>query len=438
MHQSIILGLGLGLGLAVCGRAPAQTPPTPAPALVLTLQEAMERARANSPQLLSANIAALVAHEDTRQAKAALLPTAAGFSQYIYTQPNGTPTGTYISNDGAHVYNDQLQVHGDLYAPSKMADYHKAQLAEAVSRAKAEIAARGLIATVVGNYYAMVSAKRKYANAQQSLREAQTFADITEKLERGGESAHYDTVKAQTQLLDRQRDVQESQLSMDKARLSFSVLLFPDFRQDFAVADDLDSTPTLPAFAEIQSMASHNSPDIRAAQATLQQQQFELKSVRAELLPSLSFDYFWGLNSNQFAVHDPEGRNNLGSSAQAQVNIPLWNWGITKSRMKQSELRIQQARNDLTLTQRQLLADLNQFYLEAGASSSQIASLRRSLELSAEALRLTMLRYQGGEGSVLEVVDAQTTTVGARNAYEDGMVRYRLAVANLQTLTGAF
>jgi outer membrane protein TolC len=85
-----------------------------------------------------------------------------------------------------------------------------------------------------------------------------------------------------------------------------------------------------------------------------------------------------------------------------------------------------------------LLSDLNQYYLEAGVAAGQIGTLRRSLELANEALRLTVLRYQGGEGSVLEVVDAQTTVVVARNAYDDGMVRYRLAVANLQTLTGEF
>jgi outer membrane protein TolC len=427
MHRFLILGLSLVCRLAL-GQAPQ----------VLTLRECMERARANSPQLLTANIAALLAREDTRQAKSALLPTATAFSQYIYTQPNGSPSGTFVSNDGVHVYNDQLQVHGDLYAPSKIADYHKAQLAEAVSRAKAEVAARGLIATVVGDYYAMVSAARKYANAQQNLREAQQFADITQKLERGGEAAHYESVKAETQLLDRQRDVQEAQLAIDKARLAFAVLLFPDFRQDFTVADDLDNAPTLPALSEIQAMASRNSPDIRAAQAAVGQERYEFQSVRAELLPSLSFDYFWGLNANELAVHNQFGQNNLGSVAQAQVNIPIWNWGITKSRMKQAELHIQQAQNELTLAQRQLLADLNEFYLEAGVASSQIASLRHSMDLSAEALRLTMLRYQGGEGSVLEVVDAQTTAVAARNAYEDGMVRYRLAVANLQTLTGEF
>ena len=60
------------------------------------------------------------------------------------------------------------------------------------------------------------------------------------------------------------------------------------------------------------------------------------------------------------------------------------------------------------------------------------------MDLSAESLRLTMLRYQAGEAIALEVVDAQNTLAEARNAYDDGLVRYRVALANLQTLTGAF
>jgi outer membrane protein TolC len=48
------------------------------------------------------------------------------------------------------------------------------------------------------------------------------------------------------------------------------------------------------------------------------------------------------------------------------------------------------------------------------------------------------LRYQAGEALVLEVVDAQTTLTQARNAFNDGQVRYRVALANLQTLTGNF
>jgi outer membrane protein TolC len=76
------------------------------------------------------------------------------------------------------------------------------------------------------------------------------------------------------------------------------------------------------------------------------------------------------------------------------------------------------------------------FYREAQIAGDQVASLRQSLDLSAESLRLTLLRYQSGEVSVLEVVDAQTTLIQARNAYDDGLVRYRVALAALQTITG--
>jgi outer membrane protein TolC len=65
-------------------------------------------------------------------------------------------------------------------------------------------------------------------------------------------------------------------------------------------------------------------------------------------------------------------------------------------------------------------------------------SLASSAELAAESMRLTTMRYQAGESTVLEVVDAQNTLTQARNAYDDGQARFRVAVANLQTLTGTF
>ena len=37
---------------------------------------------------------------------------------------------------------------------------------------------------------------------------------------------------------------------------------------------------------------------------------------------------------------------------------------------------------------------------------------------------------------MLEVVDAQTTFAQTNAAYQDGALRYRVALANLQTLTG--
>jgi outer membrane protein TolC len=137
-------------------------------------------------------------------------------------------------------------------------------------------------------------------------------------------------------------------------------------------------------------------------------------------------------------VHNPEGQNLLGSVVQAQLTIPLWTWGAARSKVKQAEYKLQQAKNDLTYTQRNLLASLDAFFREAALARTQLASLRESVDLSRQSLDLTLLRYQAGEVSVLEVVDAQNSARDARNALDDGLVRYRVAVGSLQTLTGAF
>ena len=168
----------------------------------------------------------------------------------------------------------------------------------------------------------------------------------------------------------------------------------------------------------------------------MQQESFGIGSARGAILPVVSFDYFYGINANEFATYDPEGHRLLGSVAQVQLNVPLWNWGAAQSKLKQAQLRAQAAKSDLTLAQRQLQANISTFYREAEIGRDQVASLRESLDLSTESLRLTLLRYQAGEVSVLEVVDAQTTLLQARNAYDDGLVRYRVALAALQTLTG--
>jgi outer membrane protein TolC len=55
---------------------------------------------------------------------------------------------------------------------------------------------------------------------------------------------------------------------------------------------------------------------------------------------------------------------------------------------------------------------------------------------AAESLRLTKLAYQGGDGTALEVVDAENAYVTAENARQDGRVRYETARAELETLTG--
>jgi outer membrane protein TolC len=293
------------------------------------------------------------------------------------------------------------------------------------------------VVTVTQSYYGLVVTERKYATAQRAAAEAARFLDISQKLENGGEVAHADVVKARIQAQQQQRDLQETQLGMERSRLDLAVLLFPDFNQNFAIVDDLQTPEPLPNFAEVEAAGKKNNPDLRAALAAFQAAKHEVTAAWGGLLPSLSLDYLYGIDSNQFALKT-NGVRNLGYSTVASLQIPIFSWGSDRSKLKQAELRRDQAHVELTFAQRELLSHLRQFYSEAETSRQEMESLASSAELAADSMRLTTLRYQAGESTVLEVVDAQNTLTQARNAYDDGQARFRVAVANLQTLTGNF
>jgi len=77
-------------------------------------------------------------------------------------------------------------------------------------------------------------------------------------------------------------------------------------------------------------------------------------------------------------------------------------------------------------------------YNETQTALAHLGTLRSAADLAAENLRLNIARYQTDEAVALEVVDAQNSLMQARNALDDGELRYRVAVANLQNLIGSF
>ena len=444
--SAILAGLAMSLQLA--GQLLAQetnqvasTPSTAAP-LTITLQDALTRARVNEPQYRSALTQYGVARENRVQSRAALLPNVNYNAEFLYTQGNGTAPGRFIGANGVHEYVSEGNAHQAL-SLQDVAEYRLARALEALAKAKSEIATRGLVVTVVQAYYGSVVAQRKYSTAQRAAAEAQHFFDITQKLERGGEVAHADTIKAQLQQQQQQRALQDAELEMERSRLELAVLIFPNFNENFTTVDDLENIGPLPSFQEVETQAGNNNPQLRVALASLKAANQEVAVAWNSFLPSLTLDYFYGIDAKHFAVNGFDTASqanvrNLGYAATATLQFPIWNWGAGRSKVKSAGLERDQAKVELSFAQRKMAADLKTLYGESQTARSELESLRLSADLAAESLRLTTLRYQAGEASVLEVVDAQNTLTLAQNALGDGQVRFRVAVANLQTLTGNF
>jgi outer membrane protein TolC len=428
--------------LALAMPASAQTAPA-AQLPSITLDEALTRARANEPTFAAALAAGKIAILDKSIARSALLPQVVYHNQYLYTQANGAfnqagSTGgqaapKFIANNTVHEYASQAQVNETLGLAQTTA-VSRASAEAAIASAELEIARRGLTATVVQLFYAVTAAEAKAAIEQTSLDEATNFVQQTQQREDAREAAHADVIKAQLTLQQRQRDVDDAHLAAEKARLDLGVLLFADPRSPYTVV-----TPTasaLPTQSAVETAAAAGNPELKSALATLRSKDLGITEAKAAYLPDLGLNFTYGIDAQQFAIHGPDGVHNLGYSASATLDIPVWDWLATQHKVKQAQILRDAAKVQLSSTQRTLIAQLQEFYAEAALAQHQLDSLDLSVRTAEESLKLTRLRYTAGESSVLEVVDAQNTLTEARLAQTEGTMRYRLSLANLQLLTG--
>ena len=463
---SVVLGAALAVLVPFCVTFAQSNPPTATaessvqlveppgagqsgPPVTITLQDAIDRARKNDSTFLAAVGDTKSAHEDRLQARNAMLPSFSDRTDFINTQAtnnSGIAESRFVTNDGVHVYREWAVMHQDLSPTTYlMTGVHRAAAAEAISKAKQEIARRGLTVTVTKAYYALVVAQRKYATAQQSLDQAKRIFDLSQQEERTGQVSHSDVVKSEIQYRQQEQAFDEARLGIDTARLDLSVMLFPTFDENYTVVDDLDSAQPLPGFSEVQAMAGKENPDIRVASETLRQSNLDVSAAKAAFLPSIGLEVDYGIEANHFALNSTWATHpdigpvpTLAYNLTASMTFPVWDWGSLRSKLRQAELKQDEAHNTLTQAQRTLLSELYSSYNEASVARGAVESTRHTADLAAESLRLVTLRYQAGESSVLEIVDAQNTLITARNAYSDAEVRYRVALATLQTLTGNF
>ena len=415
----------LGQGSTSAGDAPQ----------LITLDEAMKRAEASEPGFAAARAEAGVARQDRWIARAGLMPRVEWDNSGLFSQTShGQTTPRFIANNAAHEYTSQAAA-TETMSLGLLAEVRRADAAAARMAAEMEIARRGLGVAVTSLYYGVAAADARLAVAARARGEAEEFVAVTRKREDAREAAHADVVKAQLAGQQRSRELADARAADEKARLELAVLLFADPRAVYAV-DGEPSLKALPTHIEAQQAAAVNNPELKSALAALRESDAGVLAARASLLPEIVATGSYGIDAPQFAVNAPDHTSNLGYSAGLTINLPVWDWLATGKRIRQSEIRRDAAKVTLTAAERRAVADLDEAYTEAATAAEQLALLDESVGTATESLRLTKMRYNEGEATVLEVVDAEGAFVDAENARLDGRVRAEAARAALETLTG--
>ena len=259
-------------------------------------------------------------------------------------------------------------MHGDVFSPGNGRNTEARSAAEAVARAKADVARRGLVATIVTNYYTLVAAERKFASAQQALREAQQFLEITRPGERRrGRARRCREGTDSGRSAGARRVGGRARRTENPARAVGAHL--PDFRDHFTIVDDLQPCRRCPPLTK-STARDLVSPDSAPQKRRCRQEHFGV-ALRVAVSAVGVVRLFLRHQRQSICDRRSEGHNLLGSVAQVELNVPIFNWGAAQSKLRQAHLRVGAAKAELTLAQRQLQANVSTFRRKGGGEEEE-------------------------------------------------------------------
>lgn len=406
----------------------AQLPSPP-----LTLRDCIRLAQSvPSPASVARQERDIAAH-DVTQARAAFLPQSRLVNGFTYNSPslNNRETFSFLPLNGIREYASLFNVDQEFDTSGRLrADMARARVGRDIAATGVALTERDLGRAVTTAYYRALLTRRIVRTVEDALAESQGFEKRAGLLFQGGEAARADVVKASAQVAFLQQARNAADLEAKLANQELASFWTRDVTDTLSLTDPLEETPPAP-----EAEASQTAPFLKRFEFSLldaQRRGFQADARRARsaLLPQLGAVFQYGIDSTAVRIRD------RGYAAFVNLTIPIFDWNKARSAIQQARLRAQQVDSARAISERAFSKEYQSALVRVKQLFEQISLTRQQAKLAEDDLRLSRIRYEGGEGSALDVVTAQNQLAQARSNYYTTMANYLNAKADLEVASG--
>jgi outer membrane protein TolC len=403
------------------------------PSKKLGLDEAVRLALAAPSAYRQALLDEQIAGREVTQARAGLLPRFDYLSGVSLASPRVGDPGVpaFISADATHVLLGAATATGTLdLAGGQRAAVRRAEALRAAARAFAEIQAKGVTLAVRDAYFALALAEATVAVDEQSVRDAADFEHVTGILGKEGEAARVDVMRAELQRSRREQELSRATGARIEASNDLAVLTGMPFDTLLETEAAYSTEPAELDLGQYAEALVKNRPELAYFEANRRAFEQEARQARADRFPRVEYGVSLGFENTNLAWR------NRGATGFVSVTVPLFDWGAAKAREEQANFRAEASDFARDQAMRQLVGQFHSALESARLARARAGVAAADRTKAADALSIVRLRYQGGEGSIIEVLDAQDTKAMAEQAYYQALADYRRALARLDDAAG--
>jgi len=243
-----------------------------------------------------------------------------------------------------------------------------------------------------------------------------------------------DVLQVQVQLNQAELDLIKANDNLSILKLQMAQLIGLE-DSNFKVIDTFDNSIGLNEKVNTDE-AITKRPEIKMLNDQVEIENLQAKVLEADRKPTVSFNLS-GLYGVGDEINFTDASNDFATYfGVLSVNIPVFDWGGRKNKVKEQEFKSKAKELELQDTQELILIQIENAYLELQQAIKRVEITEKSLEQADENLRLQQDRFDAGTVIGKDVLEAQVLWQKAYSEVIDAKAIEQISEANYKKSIG--
>ena len=401
----------------------------------LNLKECIEIAIKNNPKILAAQLGVSESKEKIKEENAGYYP-----SLNLQADAGKFSTQTNLNKGQNNNYDAGLSLHYNLFQGGKtLESVHAARYNYEAGKYGYISSRQDLVLSVAEAYFKLLQAEHFTGVAEKSLQSAQSHLDFAKARFKNGLASRSDILKAKTEQSNAKLDLITARNSVLIARGKLNNTLGQNVSLNIKIVDDLNNTAIQDTvknwnrFKALVDEAYEKRPELKKIESQLQMQKSIIRIAKADYYPTVSLDANY--NYSGANLSELYNSNFIGFS----FSMPLFSGFSRSSKVTQGKLQMNVLEQQVESLRQQISQEVWNAFLAIKEVKERIVTTRVFLKDAGENLNISEGEYKEGIGSMLDILDSETTFVTAEQRYIEALADYKIAQINLRrTVSGNY
>jgi len=284
-------------------------------------------------------------------------------------------------------------------------------------------------------FYNVYLAQMNLSIAREELANTQKSFEIIKNKVDAGLAAKEELYQAELNLSTAKSTLQNSQVTFENAKDEMKINLGMDLNEDIMVIADVEANPVKVELQKAIDNGLKSRMEIRQREIDVETSQFDMIRTKALNEFNGTMNLAYGIILDNEKVTDIFNQPTRNPQVQLSFNIPIFDWGEKKARIKAQEATIKSQQVNLDEEKKQIIIDIRKVYRNLENQVNQIDIARQNERNAQLTYEINLERYENGDLTGMDLNLYQTQLSNKKISYAQALINYKIELLNLKIQT---